>query len=115
MKIGPADSGGRPQGLDDKERRKNDVTPRETPGTDSADNAERSQEARLPEEKTLQDTGDTDNVAPTDEFGGADEAAEIENRADKIEQARQRMESGYYNSPEVKEEIARRITDDFAG
>ncbi len=35
------------------------------------------------------------------------------NRADKIEQARRRIETGFYDRPEVKKEIADRLTDEM--
>ncbi len=35
--------------------------------------------------------------------------------ADKLEQARERIEAGYYDRPEVKAQIAKRIADDFLG
>jgi len=88
MKIGPADNGDMPQKPDNEGRCRVDANPDEIEKAD--ENAADDPETR-------------------------EEITGFENRPEKIKQARERIESGYYDSPEVKNEIARRLTDDFAG
>ena len=46
-----------------------------------------------------------------------DETDKVDSRekAEKLEQTRERIEAGYYDRPEVKAQIAKRIADDFLG
>jgi len=115
MKIGPVDSGERPQRPDNEERRKIDVNPNEARPPDPTDKVEISREARSLSENTSAGPDETGEAASADDSGTTEDIHDLENRPEKIEQARERIKSGYYDSPEVKEEIARRITDDFAG
>ncbi len=122
MEIGPVDNWGRPSGPeDDKQRNNQPVTEGESkksePGKDSVEISPTGR--RLAEEAgQAPQPSDVDSAGATEESKTEAEVEEVEQtdvRKQKIEQARQRIESGYYDQPEVKKEIARRITDDLAG
>ncbi len=115
MKIGPLDSGDRPQRPDEDERRKADVNRDARQQMNQTDKIEISEVARSLSEKVSPKSEETNEVSSVDSAEVSNEAVEFENRQEMIDQARQRIESGYYNSPEVRSEIARRIADDFAG
>ena len=95
MKIGPVDSGERPPRPDNEERRNIDVNPKETRRSDPADRVEISQEARSLSEKTSRPSDESGEVAATNDSRAIDEIPDYENRPEKIEQARDRIESGY--------------------
>lgn len=115
MKIGPVDSGDRPLRPEEDERRRADVNRDARQQMNRTDKIEISEVARSLAEKTSSKPEETNEVSAADRAEISNEAIDFENRQDRIERARQRIESGYYNSPEVRNEIARRITDDFAG
>jgi anti-sigma28 factor (negative regulator of flagellin synthesis) len=115
MKIGPVDSGDRPHRPDDREIRKPDPNQSEPRSANQTDKVEISSTARSLSKQKSQPPEESGETPAAERSEDADEAPEMENRADKIEQARQRIESGHYDSASVKEEIARRITDDFVG
>jgi anti-sigma28 factor (negative regulator of flagellin synthesis) len=113
MKIGPLDNSGRPAGPPDENRRPTPVQPESRKKTDETDSVDISESARsMSEQEASERTHDTTSADNTE---SSRETSEMDERADKIEQARQRIESGYYDRPDVKAEIARRIADDFAG
>ena len=124
MKIGPAENGGRPIGPNEERRRGNESGPIPAENLNKTDKIEISRYGRkLAEKKNAAETADTqarhDTPAPADlpkllsAFPGDDPDTEI--RADKVELAKERLASGHYDSPQVKNEIARRITGDFIG
>lgn len=124
MKIGPVDNWGRPSGPEDEQKRK--IQPEsgsENPKPESSkDSVEISRSARLMSERVRlsEQLNRTDEAgrAPSRETIERAEGAELDEtdvRQDKVEQARKRVESGHYDKPEVRKEIARRITDDFIG
>ena len=112
MKIGPLDSGERPH-RPEEERRRVDVDSDAQRRMNQTDRIEISSEARSLSEMTSPD--EIGEAPPADRIEISNEIRDLENRLDKIEEANERIESGYYESVEVKEEIARRITDDFLG
>lgn len=114
MKIGPVDSGDRSH-RPDEEKRKADVNPDAQRQMNQTDKVEISGAARSLSEKELAASEETGRGGASELASVRTEAADLEDRQNKIEQARNRIESGYYESSEVKEEIARRITDDFVG
>ncbi len=124
MKIGPVDNRGQPSGANDQQKSK--IQPEsgsEKPGPEpSEDSVEISRSARLMSERIRlsEQSNRTDKAgrAPSREMIERAEGAELDEteiRQDKVEQAKKRVESGHYDKPEVREEIARRITDDFVG
>jgi anti-sigma28 factor (negative regulator of flagellin synthesis) len=122
MKIGPVGNTGRPTGPEDEKQRKNQaVTDSERQGSEARkDSIEISESGRQKAEQ-VQSSESITRARSTEETRENSEEVKESNtektevRQDKVEQAKERIESGYYNRPEVKKEIARRITDDFAG
>ena len=113
MKIGPVDNSERPDGPPEDNRRPKPVQPETQQKPRDTDSVEISESARsMSEQAASERTNDTTSADHTE---SSREISEMDERADKIEQARQRIESGYYDRPEVKADIARRIADDFAG
>jgi anti-sigma28 factor (negative regulator of flagellin synthesis) len=115
MKIGPVNNGDRPHRPDDRDLKKPDPNQSGPRPANQTDKVEISSTARSLSRQKSQPPDESGETPAAERSEDADEASDVENRADKIEQARQRIESGYYDSASVKEEIARRITDDFAG
>ncbi|MFH1700057.1 MAG: hypothetical protein ABIE07_05665 [Candidatus Zixiibacteriota bacterium] len=122
MKIEPVDNGGRP------ERPQNETQRREKAGSDQNRRQNRSDSIDI--SKTARELSEyADNIKRANEEITAPVPAELPEllsayaeeideslvREEKVEQARQRAESGYYDSAQVKEEIARRIADDVFG
>lgn len=103
MRIGPVDNGERPIRPEEDGRRP-DVNPDMQRRMEDIDRVEISPVAREMSEQA---------AASAEENNPAEDNNEVRLRREKIEQARQRAESGYYDSRAVKEEVARRITDDF--
>jgi len=104
MKIGPVDSGERPMRPDEEEDRRLELNSEIRRRTDDTDRVEISPVARELSEQA---------AASVEETRRMEEPGDIRLRREKIEQARQRAETGYYDSPAVRGEVARRITDDF--
>jgi anti-sigma28 factor (negative regulator of flagellin synthesis) len=102
MKIGPVDSGNRPHRPEDGKKQRPDVEQNAQQEMNRTDKVEISSSAR-----TLSET----ESAATEEISDA----ENQNRPERIEELRKKIESGHYDSDKVKKEIARRITDDFVG
>jgi hypothetical protein len=115
MKIGPVDSGDRPSRPEDEEKRRSDVNSDQQRQMNQTDKVEISSIARTLSEKTSPISDEIDGTSAADQTEDINDIRDLENRRDKIELARQRIESGYYESAEVKEDLARRITDDFIG
>ncbi|MCK5127171.1 MAG: hypothetical protein KAR42_13030 [candidate division Zixibacteria bacterium] len=126
MKIEPTGNSERPQRPNEERKQGNDTgsIPIEKYDFNKTDSIEISKIGRqLAEEKksvsSTNESGKVNTPAPAELPDllsiRIDDPSEIEARADKIAQANERIESGYYNSPQVKNEIARRITDDFSG
>lgn len=113
MEIGPLDDTGRPAGPPEDDRQPTPVQPESDKRTDETDSGEISESARsISEQEASEGTHDTTSANNSE---SSCETSEMDERADKIEQAKQRIESGYYDRPDVRAEIARRIADDFAG
>lgn len=108
MKIGPVDSGDRPPKPDEQGERRHDIRHDEKPKNDIV---EISDSARSLSEQPA--AREIEESAPTDRQESQDEVSEVDSETDRVERARQRTESGYYDRPEVRREIARRIADDF--
>jgi hypothetical protein len=104
MKIGPVDSGERPIRPDEDENRRVELNSDTRRRTDDTDRVEISPVARELSEQA---------AASAEETNRTEEVGDSRLRREKIEQARQRAETGYYDSPAVRGEVARRITDDF--
>ncbi|MEZ5359427.1 MAG: flagellar biosynthesis anti-sigma factor FlgM [Candidatus Zixiibacteriota bacterium] len=124
MKIGPTENSGRPLGPNEERRQGTETGPIPVDKFNKTDSIEISQHGRkMAEEKNAvkaQNEIEKSNTPPPAELPDllsayTEEALQSEIRADKVEQARERMQSGHYDSPQVKTEIARRITDDFIG
>ena len=115
MKIGPVDSGDRPIRPEDEERRRNDVNSDQQRMMNQTDKVEISSIARSLAEQTSPVSEEIHGASAVGRIEDINDIHDLENRRDKIELARQRIASGYYESAEAIEEIARRITDDFAG
>lgn len=122
MKIGPVNSGERP------ERSQNETQKREKAGaeqeqrqnrSDSIDISKMARELAESSESVKNSNRDASQPAPAELpeqlSAYTEEIEESQVREEKIEQAKQRIESEYYDSARVKEEIARRITDDVFG
>lgn len=103
MRIGPVDNGERPI-RPEEDNRRIDMNPDMRRRMEDTDRVEISPVARELSERA---------AASAEKADLAEESDGMRLRREKIEQARQRAESGYYDSPAVKEEVARRITDDF--
>lgn len=113
MEIGPLDDSGRPAGPPEDDQKPTPVQPESEKRTDETDSVEISESARsMSEQEASERTHDTTSADNTE---SSCETSEMDEQADKMEQARQRIESGYYDRPDVRAEIARRIADDFAG
>jgi len=113
MKIGPVDNSERPAGPPEDKRRPSPAQPETKQPTTDSDSVEISESARsMSEQAASERTNDTTSADHTE---SSRETSEMDERAEKVELARQRMESGYYDRPDVKADIARRIADDFAG
>ena len=113
MKIGPVDNSERPDGPPEDNRRPKPVQPETQQKPRDTDSVEISESARsMSEQAASERTNDTTSADHTE---SSRETSEMDERADKVERARQRIESGYYDRPDVKADIARRIADDFAG
>ena len=114
MKIGPVDRWGPPPAPEDDSKRNVPVRPEEEgPKTEAdRDSVEISSMARVKADQAVPADAAQPPAENQEDDAAADESA---TRPEKIEEARQRMESGYYDKPEVRQEIARRITDDFVG
>ncbi len=113
MKIGPVDNSERPAGPPEDSRRPEPARPETSQQTNDTDSVEISESARsMSEQAASERTNDTTSADHTET---SRETSEMDERADKVERARQRIESGYYDQPDVKADIARRIADDFAG
>ncbi len=110
MKIGPVNSGDRPHGPGEEGRRRPQVQPDRQ---QKADAVEISDSARSMSQQAA--SGDINDTTFADQIEASYDTFETDIRADKVEQARRRMESGFYDRPNVREEIARRIVDDFKG
>lgn len=123
MKIGPLDHGNRPQRPDDEHHKGVAQDPRKQKQdrlnqTDSIQISPSGRHmAENPRSAAESSTARTDAPPPADlppELSAyTDETEASSVRPEKVEQARKRVESGHYDKPEVKQEIARRITDDF--
>ncbi len=112
MKIGPLDSGDRPHRPEEDNRQKTQLS-QDKPKADTArdsvhisrDGQRLSDTAKLSVPTVAAQFQPLETIAPEEENGAI--------RNEKIEQVRQRIQSGYYNDPEVKENIAGRIADEF--
>ncbi len=123
MKIGPTGNSGRPLGPNEERRQGNETGPIPVDKFNKTDSIEISKYGRkLAEEKQSVNSkgeGEVRQAPPAElpellsEYTEESQASDI--RADRVAQAKERIESGHYDSPQVKNEIARRITDDFAG
>lgn len=114
MKIGPVDSGDRPIRPEDEERRRNDVSSDRQQRMNQTDKVEISSVARSLAEQASPIAEEPQGVSAPGRIEDIYDMHDLENRRDKIELARQRIASGHYASDKVKEDIARRITDDFS-
>ena len=106
MRIGPVDQPDKPLRPEPQRlppaRKRDDLTPAKQP----ADSLQISAAGRrLAERSRSRDEGTSG--ATTDAAARLSEAE----RQDKIDQVRQRIESGFYDDGEVKEEIARRLAE----
>lgn len=108
MKIGPVDNPDRPGGPENKGPRRHDVRPDPERKEDSVDISDSARS--LAEQSAAKESHETTS---SDRIESLREVSEMDIRLDKVERARRRAESGYYDRPEVRQEIARRITDDF--
>jgi len=110
MRIGPIDSGGRPLQPNDDLRSKADVS------ADSALNGEKGSARDSVEisrrARELAQQGDKPAPHSGADVGVVGQAAD---QAGKIDEIRKRIAEGYYKTPKVIREIARRIADDFTG
>lgn len=123
MKIGPVDHGGRPVRPEDEHRREEQTCSADQRDTRPKDSVEISpagqsllEESRSPgvtETQAMPEPGPAELADLLSAYVDDPKGSEI--RQDKVDQARERAKSGYYDKPEVKEEIARRMTDDFLG
>ncbi|MEE9441122.1 MAG: hypothetical protein V3V99_00435 [candidate division Zixibacteria bacterium] len=122
MKIGPVDSGGRPERPQNETQRRDKAGSEQNRRQNRSDSIDISKSAReLSEyaESNKSANRDVPQPAPADLpeqlSAYTEEIEESQVREEKVEQAKQRVESGYYDSARVKEEIAKRITDDVFG
>ena len=115
MKIGPVDSGDRPQRPNEEERRRADVKREEQQQMNKTDRIELSKVARSLSQKTSEVSDDKLETPPAANPDAPEEIPELEDRPDKIEEVKKKIESGYYDSPEGIEKTAGRIADDFIG
>ena len=110
MKIGPVDGRDRAAGLGDENRRRPDAAPEADRQAEPSDSVEISSSARA-----LSGQAPVGGPDEADETQFPDDQAPIDLRRAKLEEAEKRIESGYYDRPEVRREIARRITDELMG
>jgi hypothetical protein len=113
MKIGPVDGGDRAASLGDENRRRVDVQPKTPRQEEPPDSVEISSSARALSGQTPADQSGEAEEADAPE--SPDDQNEIELRRTKLDEAEKRIESGYYDRPEVRREIARRIADELMG
>jgi hypothetical protein len=118
MKIGPIQNGGGPSGPSEDERRAAEAASDRNRRPEPQDSVEISPSGRSLSEQ-MHAARPADGGAPSGTETERDDIETTEEimdaRQERIELARRRAESGYYNNPAVKSETARRITDDFAG
>jgi len=126
MKIGPVDGGSQSEEVR-RQREPVSVRNEAEKRTDPKDEVVISQTARQRAENAARQENVDPALARIREAAGEVEAPEGgtdrlnvemdlgEVREDRVERARQRIEDKYYDQPEVREKIARRITDDFLG
>lgn len=123
MKIGPTGDSGRPLGPNEERRQGKETGPIPVEKFNQTDSIEISKygrhkaEASGASDPTSIEKSKTPPPAELPELLSAytEESEQAEVRADKVAQAKERIQSGHYDSPQVKTEIARRITDDFIG
>jgi DNA-binding MarR family transcriptional regulator len=119
MKIGPFEHAQPPQPDGERQPNRNEKAGRaeddRRPDTVeiSRSGRERLAESRKTDPKSADETDGVTNTEANKDKAQVD-AVDQERKA-KIEQAKQRIESDYYDSREVKERIARRIADDLIG
>lgn len=112
MKIGPLDSGNRPYRPEEEKRQKahlNQDKPKSNSANDSvqisSDGKRLSDSARMSLSSGVSTSPNHEIVAP--------EKGNDTIRENRVEQARQRMESGYYRDAKITTEIAGRLADEF--
>lgn len=115
MKIGPVDSGDRPLKPEEDQGRRADQPPEAVPEPDRTDSVHISDAARELSAQSAAAPEEIDEATSVDRRDLYEDLREIPVREDKVEDARRKMESGYYESARVKQEAARRIADDFLG
>jgi len=113
MKIGPVDGGDRAASLGDESRRRVDVQPKTPRQEEPPDSVEISSSARALSGQTP--AGEPGEAEEADVPESPDDQNEMELRRAKLDEAEKRIDSGYYDRPEVRQEIARRITDELMG
>jgi hypothetical protein len=110
MRIGPIDSGGRPLQPNDDPRRKDGLPAESTQQGDQGSTNDSVEISRRARELAQQ------NEKPASphraDVGVVGQTAD---QAGKIDEIRKRIAEGYYKTPKVIRDIARRIADDFKG
>jgi len=143
MKIGPVDSGGRPERPDDDQKRRVPAEPEPRETARPEDSVNISQSGQLLSEQTRSEESSPadiaerfiasadnkkDTTAPSEASqDGTSKATDTELpdltlrpedmavRQDKVEEAKIRIRTGYYNQRDITKDVARRIADDFLG
>jgi anti-sigma28 factor (negative regulator of flagellin synthesis) len=115
MKIGPVDNGNGPVRPEEDQKRNQDVAKEKPARSSREDSVTISESGKRLSEQSRSSV----RPAKSDEIDQSNDNLNIKDeeevRTEKVEQARKRMESGHYDNPKVRREIARRITDDFIG
>ena len=110
MKIGPLDNGDRPNGPEEAKRQKANLGKDKPQTKKHKDSIHISDDGkRLSESTRLTIFTQTSPISAAET--GASESNSGANGASKVEQARQRLELGFFQRPEIIEKIAGRLTD----
>jgi len=116
MKIGPVDSGewrAKPRDTQESQIESGNTKQKPTASEDSA---------TIGDSVTLSNPVDEQSPPTEEDEASADEAADDESEREeaeaeqaKVDEVIKREQEGFYNRPEIKEQIARRIADDLMG
>ncbi|MCP4567837.1 MAG: hypothetical protein GY841_09695 [FCB group bacterium] len=112
MKIGPLDSGNRPIRPEEEKRQKANLS-QDKPNSNSAnDSVQISSDGKRLSDSARMAISSGDSTSPKHEIVAPENRNDAV-RENRIEQARQRMESGYYRDAKVTEKIAGRLADEI--
>lgn len=110
MKIGPVGNGGRPIRPEDNNKRSRPIEPRPDVDVRPQDTVEISPKGQDYSHRVADDLRTEDDRRAE---ASIDSARQEDIRHEKVEEARRRADSDYYNDLRIREEIANRIADDL--